>query len=200
MIARIDVYRLKIKLREPFHVAIGVIEHASNILVRIHSSDGACGIGEGCTIWFVTGETQDIGYATAHDFARLLIGKPFESIRERMAELTAYLCANTSTKCAFDVALHDLAAKTAGVPLYAYLRGEKRTVVTDKTVGLDEPHKMAAEAKRIMQEGFPAVKVRLGTTRPDDMARVAAIRDAIGDGVPLRVDAKGGTGLPPWPW
>lgn len=195
-ITRIEVYKLKLKLREPFHVAIGVIEHANNLLVRIHSADGMYGIGEGCPIWFVTGETQDISYAAARDCARLLIGRSATSIEDRMSDVGAYLRGNTATKCAFDIALHDLAAKRAGVPLYSFLGGSARTIITDKTVGLGDPGKMADEARNIVNEGFTVIKVKLGTTRREDLARIKAIRSAIGPSIPLRVDANQGWDRP----
>ena len=60
---------------------------------------------------------------------------------------------NTSIKSAFDIALHDIAAQYAGVPLYKFLGGKKNKIlVTDYTVSIGEPEKMAANALEIKQD------------------------------------------------
>ena len=49
---------------------------------------------------------------------------------------------NTSIKSAFDIALHDIAAQYANVPLYKFLGGEKnKTLITDYTVSIGDPEK-----------------------------------------------------------
>jgi L-Ala-D/L-Glu epimerase len=52
--------------------------------------------------------------------------------------------------------------------------------------------KMAADALRFRNEGFPAIKVKLGGRKEDDVARIGAIREAIGMQHPLRIDANQG--------
>jgi L-Ala-D/L-Glu epimerase len=103
--------------------------------------------------------------------------------------------ANSSIKSAFDMALHDIAAQHAGLPLYRFLGGEKNKVLTtDMTVGLGAPDKMQADAIRFKEQGFPAIKVKLGEGKDIDVARIKAIRDGIGKDTPLRIDANQG-----WP-
>ena len=91
------------------------------------------------------------------------------------------------------MALYDIAAQSAGVPLYAFLGGKKnKEISTDMTVGLGTAEKMAAEAKVYQAAGFPAIKVKLGTNTDDDVKRIKAIREAVGDALPLRIDANQG--------
>ena len=50
---------------------------------------------------------------------------------------------NSSIKSAFDMALYDLAAQWAELPLYAFLGGKNNKVlVTDYTISLGDKHKM----------------------------------------------------------
>ena len=60
------------------------------------------------------------------------------------------------------------------------------------TVGIGTPEGMAASALRFKNAGFPAIKVKLGTTQKADIERIRQIRAAIGDILPLRIDANQG--------
>lgn len=52
-------------------------------------------------------------------------------------------------KC-FDIALYDIASQNTGVPLYKFLGGDNnKTIITDYTVSIGEPDKMAADAVKI---------------------------------------------------
>jgi L-alanine-DL-glutamate epimerase-like enolase superfamily enzyme len=63
-----------------------------------------------------------------------------------MQQLHSFTAGNTTIKSAFDMALHDIAAKNAGLPLYQFLGGEKRVVESDITIGIDSPPTMAMKA------------------------------------------------------
>ena len=57
-------------------------------------------------------------------------------IPARLQQLHDFTAGNTTIKSAFDMALYDIAAKNAGLPLYQYLGGSKREVETDITIGI----------------------------------------------------------------
>lgn len=91
------------------------------------------------------------------------------------------------------MAFYDLLAKSAGMPLYQLLGGGNvREIHTDMTVYLGKPDKMAREALLYKNEGYPAIKVKLGTTEKEDIARIHAIREAVGYDIPIRIDANQG--------
>jgi L-alanine-DL-glutamate epimerase-like enolase superfamily enzyme len=192
IITRIDICPLNVRLIEPFKIALGVVPEATNVLIRIHTSDGLTGLGEASPFWFITGDTQATDLEAARPLAQLLIGKNPLAIESRMRELDAFLTHNTTIKSAFDMALYDLLGKVSGLPLYALLGGEKRSFVTDLTVSIDAPEVMAAHALEIRRMGFKAIKAKLGSGRADDVARIRAIRAAVGPDVALRIDANQG--------
>ena len=100
---------------------------------------------------------------------------------------------NSSIKSAFDIALYDIASQHAGIPLYKFLGGENnKTIITDYTVSIGEPAKMAADALKIKEQGYPAIKVKLGKNGKKDVERIRAIRAAVGKEIPLRIDANQG--------
>src|SRR5690606_1525725 len=69
-ITRIEVYKLTLP-KEPFRISLGTMAQLENILVRVESSDGLYGLGEGSPFPFITGETQAIAYEAALALARL---------------------------------------------------------------------------------------------------------------------------------
>ncbi|WP_266367561.1 mandelate racemase/muconate lactonizing enzyme family protein [Tellurirhabdus rosea] len=191
-ITQIDIYRYDIPLKAPIAISLGTIESARNLLVRIHTDAGFVGWGEGSPFWMIVGETQETGFAAAQDFARLLLGCPALDIEGNLRKLDNYLPGNPTVKSAFDMALYDLAAQAAGMPLYAFLGGTKRALVTDETIYLNTPDRMAEDAVRIKEQGGIAIKVKLGTNARDDIRRVEAIRKAVGSDIPIRTDANQG--------
>ena len=191
-ITRVEIYKLDIAKKHPFRFSLGVVEQTENIVVRVYSSDGLYGTGEGAPLWQISGETQAIAFEAAKVLGRLLVGKNPYAIEAHIGEISGFMTYNTTAKSALDMALYDLLAKRADLPLYALLGGEKRTFYTDETIGLDEPQAMAQEAVGMVARGFPAIKVKLGTNCMDDVARIRAIREAIGGGVLLRIDANQG--------
>lgn len=191
-IVRIEIYKLDIPFHAPFRIALGVKTAAHNVLVRVVQENGVYGSGEAAPTPYTTGETQEICIAAARDMARLLLGKDPGAIEARRREMDAFLANNTTTKCAFDMALYDLLGKNLNVPIYRLLGGEKRSFETDQTIGIDTPEVMAQKAIAIKAQGFSAIKVKLGTDRSTDVERVRQVRDAVGPQVMLRLDANQG--------
>lgn len=190
-IAHTEIYRFSIPM-EPFAIATGTMYHAQNVLIRIITTDGLSGVGECSAFPMIVGETQDTCLVLARDFAALWKEKDPLQINERLRELDLYIARNPTIKSAFDIALHDLTAKHAGLPLYRYLGGQVREIVTDITVGLDTPEKMAAKALSFQKNGADVIKVKLGKDPKDDIERIRAIRQAIGDDMTIRIDANQG--------
>ena len=87
------------------------------------------------------------------------------------------------------MACYDLLGKKAGMPVYKLLGGQNNYIETDMTVGIDEPEIMAAKAKKHVEAGFDTIKTKVGTSFDEDIARVKAIREAVGDDIKIRVDA-----------
>ena len=95
------------------------------------------------------------------------------------------------------MALYDIAAQNAGLPLYRFLGGNNdKTIETDYTVSLGEKQEMAADALLIKNRGFRVIKVKLGETKEKDIERIRLIRKTIGPEIPLRLDANQGWNTP----
>ncbi|TAE26015.1 MAG: dipeptide epimerase [Cytophagales bacterium] len=199
-ITRITLYRYDIPLKAPIAISLGTIEHARNMLVQIDTDEGLTGWGEGSPFWMIVGETQASGLAAGGDMARLLLGRDPVDIGGCVDALVRYLPGHPTTRSSFDMALYDLAAKQANLPLYAYLGGAKRPLVTDETIYINTPERMAEDAVRIYEQGAVAIKIKLGTNAKDDIDRLYAIEKALAAtypersyyNVPYRLDANQG--------
>jgi len=197
IIRQIDLYKLRVPLKDPFVISLETIKHANNVVVRMTTRDGRTAFGECSPYRSIAGETQAAAFEVGRELARLLVGEPALAIERVLDRLDRHITGNHCIKSAFDMALYDLAAQYTGLPLYAFLGGANdRSLQTDMTVGIGRPEKMAADARRFQQQGFPAIKVKLGTDTDADLARIRAIRQAVGRLIPLRIDANQGWDVP----
>jgi muconate cycloisomerase len=131
-------------------------------------------------------------------FAPLLIGESLRELSDIDRLTTKYtfpVADNAFTKAGVEMALWDLLGKSLDQPVYALLGGKVRAFVSTKwsVSGVESP-KAAEIARWAAGHGFTCMKVKVGIDEGGDVARVRAVRDAIGDQVKLGVDANGG-----WP-
>ena len=177
---------------EPFVIATEVSYYTQNIFIRIHTDAGIIGMGECSAFPMLVGETQETCYAVGQDLARIAKGKDPLQIEQRLAEFDAYIAYNTTIKSAFDMALLDIGAKYAGLPLYKFLGGKRKPLQTDLTIGIDTPEGMAETAKKFVADGVKIIKVKLGKNGAEDVKRIQLIREAVGPSIQLRIDANQG--------
>ena len=190
-ISHIEIYRFSIPT-EPFVIATGTMHYAQNVLIRIHCSNGTYGVGECSAFPMIVGESQDTCIIMAKEFSKILIGKDPLDIPERMNDLLGYAAHNSTVKSAFDMALFDIAAKHAHLPLYKFLGGENRIIETDMTIGIGTAAQMDASASSFVNQGCRIIKIKLGKDVHSDIERVKEIRAAVGEEIGLRLDANQG--------
>lgn len=192
-IQQIELYKLFIPLKDPFVISLGPIYNAENVLVVMRTKEGINGFGECSPFMSINGESADTGMVVGQYFAQWLKGKDPLEIGDHIKAMDKIIYGNSSIKSAFDMALYDIASQQAGLPLYAYLGGNtSKTIITDYTVSIGEPSQMAADAVKIKEEGYPAIKIKLGNNGKTDVLRIKAIREAVGNEIPLRIDANQG--------
>jgi L-alanine-DL-glutamate epimerase-like enolase superfamily enzyme len=110
-----------------------------------------------------------------------------------MHELHAFTAYNYTIKSAFDMALYDIVAKHAGLPLYKYLGGKNRKELkTDVTVGINSPQQMALQAEAFVEQGVEILKVKLGKNAAHDIEAIGLITKTVGHNIKLRIDANQG--------
>jgi len=190
-ISRTDIWKFSIPMH-PFTIATGTMHFAQNTFIRVYLSDGTYGVGECSAFPMITGETQDTCFEMAKAFAKCWNGKDPLNIEARLRDLDDFAAFNSTIKSAFDMALYDIAAKQAGVPLFKFLDGTYKEIETDLTIGIASPVDMAAKAAEFVNQGVRIIKVKLGKNVEEDIERVKLIRQAAGPTTILRLDANQG--------
>lgn len=190
-ITHTEIYKYSIPM-VPFTIATGTMDFAQNIFIRVHTNEGIIGMGECSAFPMIVGETQATCFEMAKAFAQLWKNKNPLQIEDRLQELHWYAAGNYTAKSAFDLALYDIAAKQANLPLYKFLGGEKKEIESDLTIGIGTPEEMAIKATEFVHKGVTTIKVKLGKKPADDIERIKAIRQAIGFKPALRIDANQG--------
>jgi len=195
-ITDVEIFLFDIPLTAPFRIAIGEMTAANDLLIRIRTDQGIVGLGEACPFPPITGETQATNAAAAVSIRSMIVGKDPLAIDDLLRLIGPIVHSNPSTVAAFDMALHDILGKVAGLPLFRLLGGTKSTFETDITTGLDTPEKMAAEAKSYADLGYRTLKVKVGLDPDEDVVRMTAVRDAVGPKIAIRIDANQGWAVP----
>ncbi len=192
-IRSIELFLAEIKLKQTFTTSLGSRDYTRNIFVRIKSDNGLIGWGECSPNPKINGETAETCMIIGELLSNALIDQDPREHGRIMVLMDKTIFGNTSIKSALDIACYDLAAKNIGKPLYRYLGGKlNKKIYTDYTVSVSDVDKMVIDALRIKELGFPAIKIKLGDGKGNDVARVKAIRKAVGDQMDLRVDANQG--------
>src|SRR6185312_10950822 len=192
-ITQIELYKLLIPLKEPFVISLGTIYNAENIIVVIRVNSGLAGFGECSPFMTINGETQATCFLVGEMLAGKLKGKNALDIEDCINVMDKTIYGNSSIKSAFDIALYDIASQHAGKPLYKFLGGKNsKTLITDYTVSIGGPEKMANDALKIKDAGFGVIKVKLGENKDADIERIKMIRKAVGKKIPIRIDANQG--------
>jgi o-succinylbenzoate synthase len=163
-----------------------------NVLVRIVTDYGVEGWGEASPSKRVTSETVETVFSALSKIAPRLIGLCPLRIEHIVEVMDNAVEGNNSAKAAVDIALHDIIGKTVGKPLFMILGGYRKEVLTDITISMKPPGEMAADAVKAVKQGFKALKIKVGSNPDEDVERVRMVREAVGDGVEIRVDANGG--------
>ena len=94
-----------------------------------------------------------------------------------------------------DLALWDIRGQAAGMPLCKLLGGARKPVPAyagGVSLGYQEPAKLVEEARKSIEAGYKAVKLRVGDSPPRDIERIRAVRKAFGDNLAILTDANTG--------
>ena len=127
-------------------------------------------------------------------FAGLLEGKDPFHVHEIMLALDRASTRNFSTKFAIEIALFDLMGKALDRPAYDLLGGPYQPEIPlSWSLAIGDPEEDAREAARLVEEGQRIFKIKFGFLDPQqDITRLIAIREAVGNDVDLRIDVNQG--------
>ena len=195
-IERVDVLQVDLMPKTVRSDAIQSFVAQETPIVRITCADGAQGTGYSYTIG--TGGSSVIALLRDHLVPRL-IGRDAGEVERLWKELffhthaTAVGAITSLALAAIDTALWDLRCRRAGLPLWKCAGGAQLRVPVYTTEGGWLQHsreQLVDETRAAKAQGFRGAKIKVG--RPsiaEDVARLAAVREAAGDAFEVMVDA-----------
>ena len=196
-ITDIKIEKFSAPLKKALRVAFGVVDVSDCWIVKVSTDEGIYGLGSAAPLGFVTGETLETCYIILQLFAEALVGHDALDIAGAHAKMDNIVHGNGSAKCAIDIALHDIAGKHAGLPLYKLLGGTDPVVHNDITIGIDTVEQMVADAREyVFDKGFRILKIKIGNDLAHDVEALSAIRALVGPDVRMRIDANQGYDIP----
>jgi muconate cycloisomerase len=191
-IERVEVFGVAMPLSGTF-TSGGISKDVTKcIVVRLTASDGTVGISSiDPSAAAKPPNTAAELLATLRDrVAPAIVGQDPTNVH-RMIELLDRLApTQPGAGAAIEMACVELASRIEGVPLYTYLGGAVQDRVEfNGWIGMLPPEEAAAEAKRWLKAGFRSAKIKIGSGVEADHDRIAAVRDAVGSAMKLRMDA-----------
>lgn len=175
------------------------------VILRLKTDTGLEGLGEAPTLpdWggehgrYYGEDPESAVHMIQKYFAPILIGADPRNISALLAQLDVPLRGHMCAKSAIDLALHDLAGKAAGVPVYQLLGGAmRREIQICHSVGIAPPDVAAKEAALAAADGITAMQIKVHGDPATDLAVIAAIRQAVGDDVDIYPDINQGYRTP----
>jgi len=193
-IAEIEIYAIHLPLYEPFVISYATYDYMPSIIVRITTDTGLIGYGEGVADEHVTGESWKGTFEILKNtLAPKLIGENPMNM-ERIHELMdAEIYAVPTAKAAIDIACYDVAGKALGVPVFNLLGGRyHEEFPITHVLSIATPEAMAKEAEERVAAGYRSMKMKVGTKVADDVLRIQAVRERVGEDIAIRVDVNQG--------
>lgn len=189
----------RIPFRQPFATAHGVQTERRGALLQLHTYTGLVGVGEAAPI---PGSDPRVWSDTATLLEAVLPslpGKRLEEIADVVGRVShLHPAAVAAVRCGLDTAVCDVLAQAANMPLAQWLYREASEMVpVNVTIALADAASAAEAAAKARASGFPCVKLKVGMAASveTECKRVAAVREGMGTGMKLRLDANGAWGV-----
>ena len=195
-IAKITAYRLDLPFRDGAYRCSGGRSALGfdSLVVRIDTDEKLAGWGEMAPL----GAFYDPAFAggaraAMAELAPVLLGKDPAALVAVNRQMDLHLKGHPYAKSAVDMACWDVLGKRAQLPLAELLGGRfGERVDLYRSVSQDAPARMADRARKYAAEGYRRIQVKVGLDPDEDVERIEAVHDAVGDGIVLFADANGG--------
>ena len=192
-ITEVRLGRISVPLRVPFKTALRSVNSVEDVIVELHTDTGAVGYGEAPPTGAITGDTTGAILGAIQDhIAKSIVGREVDEFEDVLQVVQTCIVKNSSAKAAVDMALWDLYGQLYQIPVYKLLGGARKEIITDITISVNPPEEMARDAVNAVERGYDTLKIKVGANPELDVARLTAVRNAIGDKTRIRIDANQG--------
>lgn len=193
-----EIFPVSIPYRNQYSISRGSADAGRHIVLRIDTDEGIAGWGEAALFLPDRGETPEtvITILERYLLPRLVGIDPFD-INTVIAKCDEISFSRgyqfMYSICAIDNALYDIMGKAAGVPVHKLLGGAIRTQLSvTRSLSIGSPDQMGQAALTLREAGYRMLTVKIGYDPAVDLARVQAVREALGSGFPIEVDVNQG--------
>ena len=189
-ITKVRLGRISVPLRTPFKTALRTVNSVEDVIVEIHTDTGHIGYGEAPPTGVITGDTTGaiIGAIQDH-IGKLILGREVDEFEDLLQIVQKSIVHNSSAKAAVDMALWDLYGQLYNIPVHKLMGGSKKQIVTDLTISVNDPEVMVRDALDAVARGYDCLKMKVGVSPELDVARLSAVRKAVGSDITIRIDA-----------
>src|SRR5688572_25900509 len=191
-IERVEVFGVAMPLNGTF-TSGGISKAVTKcVVVRLTASDGTVGISsiEPSAGAKSPGTAAELAVAIRERVAPAIVGQDPTNINRLIELLDKVTPTQPGAAAGVEMAVVELVSRIQGVPIYTYLGGAAETeVLFNGWIGELPPDEAAAEARRWLKAGFQSAKIKVGSGIEADRDRVAAVREAVGSAMKLRIDA-----------
>ncbi len=185
--------KISVPLRVPFKTALRSVSSVEDVIVEVYTDTGAVGYGEAPPTGAITGDTTGAILGALQDhIIKTVVGRDVDEFEDLMQALNKCIVGNTSAKAAMDMALWDLYGQLYRIPVYKLMGGSRKEIITDITISVNAPEEMARDAVDAVRRGYDTLKIKVGAHPELDVARLTAVRQAIGNDTRIRIDANQG--------
>ena len=192
-ITGIKYYPMKLQLATPYTIAYESIENAVNVFLKIETDANLCGYGCATPDLAITGETSEsVQNCLDGVVYNELKGSDPLRLSHIMEKLKTKIEMQPSVMAAVDMALYDILGKKANLPVWKILGGYRNRIKTSITIGILPVKETISAAKNYIAQGFKCLKIKGGMNVDEDIQRIIAVREAVGNSIELRFDANQG--------
>ena len=185
--------KISVPLRVPFKTALRSVSSVEDVIVEVYTDTGEVGYGEAPPTGAITGDTTGAILGALQDhIIKTVVGRDVDEFEDLMQALNKCIVGNTSAKAAMDMALWDLYGQLYRIPVYKLMGGSRKEIITDITISVNDPEEMARDAVDAVRRGYDTLKIKVGAHPELDVARLTAVRQAIGNDTRIRIDANQG--------
>jgi len=188
-IVAIEPVLVDVPLASPVRGVHGTTSVQRSVLARVTTDEGVEGWGNvDPTPGYSLVSAVDIYDAVAR-LAPVLVGADPFNLHGALARMDRETAEGFEAKAAIEMALLDLKGRALSVPVHSLLGGALTHDVTlNAWIGTVAPEQAAREAAEWLRRGFTTAKIKVSGAGDEGIARVAAVRAAVGDRLALRVD------------
>lgn len=193
-IEKVETFLVQPPIRHTGKLGIGAFTHAESVIVRVTTHGGVQGVGES-SLW---AQFNENGYAVKETIDRYLApavtGLPVVDLERIVLAMEAAHHGSEAAKAGLEIACFDAAGRSLGCSVSTLLGGKVRdSVNVSYSIANQDIPKDLAEIDWLIEQGIKVLKIKTGVLgERDEIARVDAIRQHVGDDFDLRIDFNSG--------